>query len=175
MDRGNMKARSGAKRAATERPTGEYVAHGRRMVRNPLAWIVLVANLFALVACGGGDSQERHRVSGRITFAGQPVSFGEVLFTPDATQGNAGAQGIAVITNGRYDTEGSRAPGVAAGPVVVRVTALADANGTLLCEHEFSLEVSQGGMERDIEIPADAGKGKPGVGQPGNAPATPKI
>lgn len=175
MDRSNTKASLGAKRAATERPTSEYVADGRRMVRKPLAWMVLFASLFALVACGGGDSQERHRVSGRITYAGQPVNFGEVLFTPDATRGNAGAQGIAVITNGRYDTEGSRAPGVAAGPVVVRVTALADANGKLLCEHEFSLEVSKGGLERDIEIPADAGKGKSGVGQPGNVPATPEI
>jgi hypothetical protein len=118
----------------------------------------MVATLVAAVGCGGGDSQERHRVSGRITFAGQPVNFGEVLFTPDASKGNSGAQGIANIVNGRYDTQGSRAPGVASGPVVVRVTALADANGKLLCEHEFPLEVSKGGMEHDIEIPADAGK-----------------
>lgn len=120
------------------------------------AW--MVATLVAASGCGGGDSQERHRVSGRITFAGQPVNFGEVLFTPDASKGNSGAQGIANIANGRYDTQGSRAPGVASGPVVVRVTALADANGKLLCEHEFPLEVSKGGMEHDIEIPADAGK-----------------
>jgi hypothetical protein len=118
----------------------------------------MVATLVAASGCGGGDSQERHRVSGRITFAGQPVNFGEVLFTPDASKGNSGAQGIANIANGRYDTQGSRAPGVASGPVVVRVTALADANGKLLCEHEFPLEVSKGGMEHDIEIPADAGK-----------------
>lgn len=120
------------------------------------AW--MVATLVTAVGCGGGDSQERHRVSGRITFAGQPVNFGEVLFTPDASKGNSGAQGIANIVNGRYDTQGSRAPGVASGPVVVRVTALADANGKLLCEHEFPLEVSKGGMEHDIDIPADADK-----------------
>lgn len=134
---------------------------------------IVVANLLATAGCGGGDQQERHRVSGRITFAGQPVNHGEVLFTPDATKGNSGAQGIAVITNGRYDTEGSRAPGVASGPVVVRVTALADANGKLLCEHEFPLDVPKGGMERDIEIPAEAAK--PAASQPGKPVATPEI
>jgi hypothetical protein len=136
----------------------------------------MVATLVAAVGCGGGDSQERHRVSGRITFAGQPVNFGEVLFTPDASKGNSGAQGIANIANGRYDTQGSRAPGAASGPVVVRVTALADANGKLLCEHEFPLEVSKGGMERDIEIPADVGKASGGPpAKSGKEAALPEI
>jgi hypothetical protein len=141
----------------------------------------VAVSLCVLAGCGGGDTQERHRVSGRITLAGQPVNHGEVLFTPDAAKGNSGAQGIAAITNGRYDTEGSRAPGVASGPVVVRVTALADANGKLLCEHEFPLDVSKGGMEHDIDIPADAAKtggGQSGGNSPGkssNTPPTPEI
>ncbi len=138
-----------------------------------IAGALIAVSVTFLTGCGGGDSQERHRVRGRITLAGQPVNFGEVLFTPDAAKGNSGAQGIATITNGRYDTDGSRAPGVASGAVVVRVTALADANGKLLCEHEFSMEVSKGGMALDIDIPAEAGPSN--GGKPAKPSETPKL
>ncbi len=120
--------------------------------------IVLVA---MMAGCAGGDTQDRYQVSGAVKYDGKPVNFGEVLFTPDATLGNSGAQGIATISNGRYDTKGSRAPGVAAGPVVVRVTALADANGKLICEYEFKMEIQKSSNQHDIDIPVTAGKSAP--------------
>jgi hypothetical protein len=133
------------------------------MLRYAYCWGFLA---LLLIGCAEKDTQERFRVSGKVTYDNQPVNFGEVLFTPDATQGNSGAQGIATITNGRYDTVGSRAPGVAAGPVVVRVTALSDANGKLLTEYEFKMDIQKTDNTKDIEIPS---KDAP------QAPATPEI
>jgi uncharacterized lipoprotein YmbA len=115
---------------------------------------ILAAGMLA--GCSGGDAQTRYRVSGEVKFNGQPVQYGEVLFTPDGAQGNSGAQGIAEIKNGRYDTEGSRAPGVAGGPTVVVVTALQDDQGTLLVEHEFKIDLPKADTTHDFDIPASA-------------------
>src|SRR5262245_8648276 len=102
---------------------------------------LIVALLAVLAGCTGESGPARYRVSGEVKFNGQPVPSGEVLFTPDAAKGNSGAQGIANIQDGKYDTTGSRAPGVSGGPMIVRVTALSDANGKLLCEYEFSVDL----------------------------------
>src|SRR5262249_10584463 len=99
-------------------------------------WLI-IGLLLAIAGCTGEAGPARYRVSGEVKFDGKPVPSGEVLFTPDAAKGNSGAQGIASIQDGKYDTTGSRAPGVAGGPMIVRVTALGDSSGKLLCEYEF--------------------------------------
>lgn len=103
--------------------------------------------------CGEGNEPVRYRVFGRVTCAGEPVPHGEVLFSPDGSKGNTGPQGIAAIHDGRYDTAGSRAPGIAGGPMVVRVTALRSPGGGLIAEHEFMAEFPAVEHERDIDIP----------------------
>lgn len=45
-----------------------------------------------------------------LPLASEPVNFGEVLLTPDGSRGNARPQGLAMISEGRYDTQGSWAP-----------------------------------------------------------------
>lgn len=107
-----------------------------------------------------GKGPTRYRVSGEVKFDGRPVPYGEILFTPDSGKGNSGPQGIATIQDGRYDTAGSRAPGVAGGPTVVRVTALSDPSGKLICEYEFSIDLPKADSTQNIEIPASAAKKK---------------
>jgi hypothetical protein len=87
---------------------------------------------------------------------GEPVPYGEILFTPDSGKGNSGPQGIATIQNGKYDTAGTRAPGVAGGPTVLLVTALADTKGKLICEHQFSLDLPKSDTTHNIDVPASA-------------------
>lgn len=120
----------------------------------------LLLCVLLFTACGGERGPTRYRVSGKITFGGQPVPYGEVLFTPDSSKGNSGPQGIATIQDGKYDTAGSRAPGVAGGPTIVQVTALSDPSGKLLCEYQFGVELPKSDSTQDIEIPAAAGKKK---------------
>jgi len=120
--------------------------------------VLLVLLAMILAGCSGERGPARHRVSGTVTFAGQSVPFGEVLFTPDSGKGNSGPQGIADIKDGKYDTAGSRAPGIGGGPMIVRVTALSNASGKLLCEYEFPLELPAADSTHNIDIPASAGK-----------------
>lgn len=124
-----------------------------------LSWIICLA----FVGCSGGDTQTRFRISGDVKYAGQPVPFGEILFTPSGAKGNSGAQGIANINGGKYDTAGSRAPGIAGGPTIIRVTAHSDAKGKLLVEYEYEADLPKADSTLDIDIPADAGKTKKGT------------
>jgi len=131
------------------------------MAASCLRWAVLGVFAAVLTGCGGPSGPPRFRVSGPVTCGGRPVPHGEILFSPDGRQGNKGPQGIAIIKDGRYDTEGSRAPGASGGPTVVRVTALESPGGGLIAEHEFTIDLPQADSEQPIEIPAAA---KPGRG-----------
>ena len=132
--------------------------------------LVLTVVTLALVGCSKVDTEPRFRVSGKVTFGGQPVPHGEVLFTPDGSKGNSGVQGIATIQNGMYDTTGSRAPGISGGPTVVRVTALSDARGKLIAEYEYSIDLPKSATVHDIDVPAKAAE-RPTA----ESPAQPEI
>ena len=66
------------------------------------------------VGCG---KDEGNRVSGMITFNGQPVPAGKIYFTPDTSKGNSGPTGYADITNGRYDTASEAGKGIFHGAI----------------------------------------------------------
>ena len=112
-------------------------------------WALLCMLAALLAGCGGPPGPPRYRVRGTVTCGGRPVPAGEVLFSPDGRRGNKGPQGIAIIKDGRYDTEGSRAP------------ALESPGGGLIAEHELTIDLPQADSEQPIEIPAAA---KPGRG-----------
>ena len=126
--------------------------------RSSLRPAVVAVALAMLAGCGGPVGPDRYRVSGTVTCGGVAVPHGEILFSPDGRQGNTGPQGIAIISGGRFDTRGTRAPGAAGGPTVVRVTALETPGGGLIAEHEFRLDLPKADTEQAIEIPA-ASKG----------------
>ena len=126
-----------------------------------VVFLLLVGSVLALSGCSSGDGQERYRVSGDVKFDGQPIPFGEVLFTPDGSKGNSGAQGIADIKDGKYDTQGSRAPGFAGGPVVIRVMGFRDNGGKeLICEYEYKADLPKSATTHNIDVPASGGKKK---------------
>lgn len=80
--------------------------------KHPIAWWRLALVAVSLAACAACSSRGDGRVdvSGSVTWKGQPVPAGFVVFNPDVTAGNVGPQGMAPIDNGRYDTrsEGGR-------------------------------------------------------------------
>ncbi len=124
-----------------------------------VAFGVLVMGL--LFGCKEAE-QKRNRVSGTATFDGKPIPFGDVLFTPDATKKNSGAQGIANIRNGKYDTSAQGGKGYGGGPAVIRVTGFDREGGKLLCEQEFQVDLPPGDAKHDIDVPK--GKAKPSGG-----------
>ncbi len=84
-----------------------------------LAMVLAIVALGAWPGCGGSDGPARYRYSGKVTFEGQPVPAGEVVFEPDNGAGNSGPQGFARIANGAYDT--GRDKGTVGGAQIIRI------------------------------------------------------
>lgn len=65
-------------------------------------WIFL-ASAAAIAGCGPGNGLTMGRVSGVVTYLGEPVELGEVLFLPDSEKGNSGVPSMGAIgKDGRY-------------------------------------------------------------------------
>ena len=82
--------------------------------RTTPAWLLFAVVLLTLLGCGGPP---RTSVSGKVTFDGQPVATGQIVFEPQA----AGRLGIAQISDGAYAMPAEHGP--TAGTYVVRITA----------------------------------------------------
>ncbi len=138
-----------------DRPVGGSASNrAHAVVVGLAACAILVAT-----GCGGPrDTRVRHRVSGKITYGGKPVTGGEIIITPDGAKKNGGPQGIATIKDGVYDTKGSRAPGMGGGPMNAMVMGLLEADGSRFFEHTLPLDCpASGDTVIDIEVaPADA-------------------
>lgn len=131
-----------------------------------MAWRAAAVGLFTVVmvvGCAANAEPKRFRVSGKVTFDGKVIPYGDVLFTPDGAQKNSGPQGIATIRDGQFDTSAVGGKGYGGGPAVIRVTGLTAQGGKLLCEHEFTVDLPRGDATHDLDVPAKAG-GKPSAG-----------
>jgi hypothetical protein len=111
----------------------------------------------AVLGCGDSNEPKRNKVSGKVTYDGQPIVFGDVVITPDGAKKNSGAQGFANIRDGVYDTSASGGKGYGGGPAIIRVTGFDKQGGKLLCEQEFQVDLPTGDATHDIAVPA---KGK---------------
>jgi hypothetical protein len=66
-------------------------------------WLGCTAVACAMAGCGPGNGLTMGRVSGVVTYNGQPVEFGEVLFLPDSGRGNSGVPSMGGINkDGTY-------------------------------------------------------------------------
>lgn len=124
------------------------------------------------LGCGGDKTS---RVSGKVTFKGQPVPAGKVFFIPDAAKGNKGTTGYADIKDGAYDTGAAGGQGSVAGPVSIVVEGIDPAGPdkgeksedvttkALFPKYEIKFEMPAGGTTKDIDVPtpAEAPKGGP--------------
>ena len=63
----------------------------------------------SLAGCGG-DGITRHQVSGQVTYLGQEVEDGAVVFEPDASVGKLAPTSFARIEKGRYQTDPAESP-----------------------------------------------------------------
>ncbi|MBI1347683.1 hypothetical protein GC163_15515 [bacterium] len=119
-----------------------------------------------LAGCGSGEPS-RENLSGKVTFAGQPVVFGVIDFVPDSEAGHQGPAGSAQIINGEYDTAKSGS-GIYGGAHLIRITAYeeppppASEDETKPTESKppifsgYTIQASIGEGTRDFDVPADA-------------------
>ncbi|MFG0262368.1 MAG: hypothetical protein ACF788_08255 [Novipirellula sp. JB048] len=84
-------------------------------------WHLAILTGLGLTTIGCGPSgPERHRISGTVTYQGNPVPHGTIMFEPDSAKGNSGAAGSAMIIEGRFDSaEGGT--GFTGGPQIVSI------------------------------------------------------
>lgn len=133
------------------------------MLRWRLLVVVVVGLLPFAVGCGGSSG---NRVSGKVTFKGQPVPAGKVYIAPDLAKGNSGQTGHADIKDGAYDTSASGGQGAVTGAVVISVQGFdpnpppgagPDVSSTVLFNnYQKSVELPAGASVQDIDVPAEA-------------------
>jgi len=140
-----------------------------RPARSAVLSGVLFALLCGLVA-GCGD-EKTYRVSGKVTFKGQPIPAGMIYFTPDKAKGNAGSGGYAPIKDGSYDTDAPGGRGTVCGPTIIRIEAVdpttsskSEKSGDTITKalfppYETVIDLPKQENTKDIDVPADAVKG----------------
>jgi hypothetical protein len=71
-------------------------------MRGRWQWLALVL-LGSLFGCGPDNGLNLGRVRGKITYKGEPVGFGDILFYPDDTKGTVGPGASATLkSDGTY-------------------------------------------------------------------------
>jgi hypothetical protein len=71
-------------------------------MRGRWQWLALVL-LGSLIGCGSDNGLELGRVRGKVTYKGEPVGFGDILFYPDNTKGTVGPGASATLKDdGNY-------------------------------------------------------------------------
>jgi hypothetical protein len=119
--------------------------------------MVLAVTLAVGALAGCSDAgPKRYRLSGKVTLGGEPIPYGEIVFTPDATKKNSGPQGIAPIRDGKYDTAAADGMGLAGGPTIARVNGMTGPGGKTLCEHEIPVDLPRADGTHDFEVPKAA-------------------
>jgi hypothetical protein len=145
---------------------------GRSHVTFRLTAIAVVLLSGLAIGCG---SDKGGRVSGKVTFKGQPVPAGKVYIKPDSSKGNSGQTGFASITNGTYDTAAAGGQGGPSGAVIISVEGIdpnpppgagPDVTTTLLFpSYDIKAELSAGASVQDIDVPAEAANVRPAQGE----------
>jgi hypothetical protein len=129
-------------------------------------WRATALAALLIAGCSSHDAPNRFQLSGAVTLDGQPIPYGEVVFTPDGSKQNSGPQGIAPIRDGKFDTAGKEGKGVAGGPTIVRVNGMSGPGGNTLCEYEMRIDLPRANGTRDLAVPKE-GASKNGGKAPG--------
>ncbi len=120
--------------------------------------------LVVLVGCGKGGDVARYDVSGTVTYDGNPLPAGTILFQP--APGNTGPGGTARIESGKYNTAtGGKSP--TGGPHIAVITgfdgktdlAKEMPDGAILfSDYREDVDLPKEATTKDFNVPA---KGKP--------------
>jgi hypothetical protein len=128
---------------------------------------LFLAGLVGLSGCGG-SGEERHQVSGSVTYQGKPLELGSISFEPDRTVVGFAPSSYTDVSDGKYSTKAEESP--AKGKYRVRVLAFdkskidpkvtADMPPMLCPPFETTVEVPPPDGRLNIELPTAAESGK---------------
>ena len=127
---------------------------------------ILLAITFSAGCEFSEGGPERYPLSGKVTFAGQPVPHGEIVFEPDNGKGNSGPAVVAIIKNGVYSTPDGN--GTIGGAMIVRISGLdgkvpANKGAAAMSPHGMMLflpyttaiELPKETTKQDFEVPVE--------------------
>lgn len=124
--------------------------------------IVILVAFLALNGCGKkADGPTRYDLSGSVTFQGQPVPVGSIVFEPDTSKGNSGPGGSARIKDGKYDTSQEGGKGTVGGPHLIRITGMDGKPGdeyspegsALFPEYSTTIDLPKETTTHDFDVP----------------------
>jgi hypothetical protein len=154
-----------AERAKGRKKAGAGGVFARRVLGVSLGFALWFA-----AGCGG-DGIARHQVSGKVTYLGQEVQDGALVFEPDASVGQIAPTSFAQIRGGTYQTKRDDSP--TTGKYKVRVmgydkSKMRTAAGPgdiiempeLFPEFALDIEVPVPGGRLDIDVPDSRSRGK---------------
>ena len=121
--------------------------------------LTMFAALLAVCVGCSKAGVERIPLSGRVTYKGQPVPVGSILFEPDGTKGNRGPQGYSSIIDGHYTTD-KYGNGAVTGPINVQIMGFQPAkehtergNKPLFPAYKTSITIDPTSTTFDFEVP----------------------
>ena len=112
-------------------------------------FLILVIGLSACVGCGDDG---KYKVSGSVTYDGNPIPTGEIRFTPNIR--NQGPPVLAFIKEGKYETPKDK--GLVGGSYQLRVSGFAAAgNSKDPSAPDFGKELFKKPYREDVEFPKE--------------------
>lgn len=115
------------------------------------AWLALI--LSGIGVAGGCRGEPEYVVTGKVHFAGEPVTFGSVRLTPDLDRGNDGPSLTIPITEGRFTTQGARAPATPGSNIAVVEVAAGSAGEPRSTYYELPVTLpSDGATDFSIDL-----------------------
>jgi hypothetical protein len=133
----------------------------KTMISPSLRWFCALAVVF-FVSGGCGESLDRRRIQGTVTFEGKPVERGAVLLEPTQSVGTIAPTAYLLVENGSFDT-GEEGPIPGKYKVIVGGYDLAqqqvDSDGVthtaqLFNDYTFEVEMPPPDNTLHIEVPA---------------------
>jgi len=136
-----------------------------RMKNDNLFWLSALSLAVLIAGCGRvEDGPQRYKVSGTVTYDGEPVPKGFIMLSPDTSKGNKGPGSGAKIVDGKFETQDGK--GTVGGWHKVRITGSdgipTTENGEELPDgkqlfpaYETEIELPKEDSEQSFEVPAD--------------------
>lgn len=127
---------------------GDSLWHGRLVI----TCVVLTAT----IGCNGNEGSLRFQREGEVTFNGQPVAKGEIIFSPDREKGGKGPGTTVTFENGRYQTREEM--GALSGPHIVVISGYNGKPGNVSATeepHPWGATLFAG-RQYEIDFPSEA-------------------
>lgn len=136
------------------------IAHSRLRPRGRSQQFAMAVALSAICVGCSKSGVERIPLSGQVTYKGQPVPAGSILFEPDGVKGNRGPQGYSSIINGYYETS-KFGKGAVTGPVNVQIMGFVvgnqageGGNKPLFPAYKTSIIIERDSTEFNFDVPS---------------------